>query len=169
LFDVVAHETAGIKRWRDQAALREHVTDDVQRDRPDQARAVVGPLEGLTGLQFLGLSGTQVADFRALKGLPALNTLYLRKTQFADLGQLKGLTVLRELYLNGTQVTDLEPLKGLTELQTLDLSNTQVMDLAPVQDLPNLTKITGASDVERQRFDAYRAKKGLPILSKPLF
>jgi len=68
--------------------------------------------------------------------------------------------------LSGTQVADLGPLKGLTALQTLDLSRTQVADLGPVQDLPNLKAISsGAPDAEKQRFDAYRAQKGLRIVS----
>jgi hypothetical protein len=41
LFDVMAHEAAGVERRRSRAALREHVADDVQGDRPNHARAVV--------------------------------------------------------------------------------------------------------------------------------
>jgi hypothetical protein len=55
--------------------------------------------------------------------------------------------------------------QGLTALQKLDPSDTQVADLGPVQDLPNLKAIGGAPDAEKQRFDAYRAQKGLRIVS----
>ncbi len=67
-------------------------------------------LAGLTGLQTLGLSETQVTN----AGLP----------------HLAGLTGLQTLYLRGTQVTDagLEHLAGLTKLRTLDLRRTQVSD-----------------------------------------
>jgi hypothetical protein len=67
--------------------------------------------------------------------------------------------------MGDTQVADLGPLKGLTALQTLALSGTQVADLGPVQDLLNLEAIKGAPVAEKQRFDAYRAQKGLGIVS----
>jgi hypothetical protein len=94
----------------------------------------------------------------------ALQTLDLANTHVADLGPLKGLPALQSLDLFNTQVADLEPLKGLPALQSLDLSNTHVVDLGPVQDLPNLKVISGAPDAEKQRFDAYRAQKGLRIV-----
>ena len=72
---------------------------------------------------------------------------------------------MQSLSLSDTQVADLGPLKGLTALQTLNLSGTKVVDLGPVQDLPNLKAISGAPDAEKQRFDAYRAQKGLSIVS----
>ena len=91
-------------------------------------------LAGLTGLQQLDLSHTQVGDagLAELKGLRALESLKLVDTQVTDagLGHLKGLTGLRELSLWNTKITDagLAHLKNLTGLRRLDLMCTQVTD-----------------------------------------
>ena len=45
------------------------------------------PLKGLTALQTLDLSDTQVADLGPLKGLTALQSLDLSDTRVADLGR----------------------------------------------------------------------------------
>jgi Leucine-rich repeat (LRR) protein len=57
--------------------------------------------------------------FRPLKGLTALQSLNLSGTNVADVGPLKGLTALRSLDLSHTHVTDLGPLKGLPNLRHL--------------------------------------------------
>jgi hypothetical protein len=107
----------------------------------DTEVADLRPLEGLTNLQVLFLSDTEVADLRPLEGLTNLQALYLGDTQVADLRPLAGLTSLQKLYLSGPQVADPRPLEGLTNLRSLHLDGTQVADeqLARLQKaLPNL-------------------------------
>jgi hypothetical protein len=67
-----------------------------------------------------------------IAGLTDLQRLDLTNTQVSDLAPLAGLTALRNLDLSETQVNDLTPLAGLTALQNLDLSRAQVRDLAPL-------------------------------------
>jgi len=50
---------------------------------------------------------------------------------------------------------------GLTALRFLDLTGTPIVDLMAVQGLPNLQGVEGAPVAEKQRFDEYRAQKGL--------
>jgi hypothetical protein len=67
-------------------------------------------LQGLTGLQILGVYNTHVTDagLAHLEGLTGLQRVSLSSTQVTDAGlvHLQGLTGLRDLYLNGSQVTD---------------------------------------------------------------
>ena len=113
----------------------------------DATDADLEHLKGLTALQWLDLSRTQVTDagVEQLKGLTALQQLDLSLTQVTDAGveHLKGLTALQRLYLGGTQVTDagLVHLKGLTALQVLDLRDTKVTEAGVEQlkkSLPNV-------------------------------
>ncbi len=62
------------------------------------------PLEitGLTALQSLNVSVTQVADITPLAGLTALQKIELHDTQFADISPLAGLTALQTIALGGT-------------------------------------------------------------------
>ena len=82
----------------------------------------LAPLAGLTALQSLDCSNTQVTDLGPLAGLTALQSLVCSNTQVTDLGPLAGLTALQSLDCSYTQVTDLGPLAGLTALQSLACS-----------------------------------------------
>lgn len=93
---------------------------------------------GLTGLQELRLSNTQVSEVTPLAGLTGLQTLELSSTQVSDVAPLAGLTGLQDLWLGGTQVRDVAPLAGLTGLQALSLAGTQVSDVAPIAGLTSL-------------------------------
>jgi hypothetical protein len=103
-------------------------------------------LKGLTGLEWLELTGTQVTDggLEHLRGLTKLDSLELSDTQITDAGleHLKGLTKLEDLNLSNTQVTDagLEYLEVLRNLRILELSSTQVTD-AGLENLKGLTKL----------------------------
>jgi hypothetical protein len=98
----------------------------------DATDADLEHLKGLTGLQVLVLSDTQVTDagLEHLKGLTGLQYLHLWGMRVTDAGleHLKALTRLQVLVLSDTQVTDagLEYLKGLTALRELWLPHTQV-------------------------------------------
>jgi hypothetical protein len=116
------------------------------------------PVEGLTQLRELFLSGSQITDagLERLKELRQLEQLDLSATQVTDAGlkhldgaaqlqmlnlcgtrvtdtgmqHLRKLTQLRRLWLIGTPVTGdgCEHLKGLTQLEDLNLSGTRVTD-----------------------------------------
>jgi internalin A len=108
-------------------------------------------LSGLTALQFLDCSGTEVSDLSPLSGLTALQFLGCGATLVSDLSPVSGLTVLQFLGCAGTEVSDLSPLSGLAALQFLDCSGTQVSDLSPLSGLTALKDlncwITEVSDL----------------------
>ncbi len=97
-------------------------------------------LKGLTKLEWIYLSNTQITDAGLvhLKGLTKLKELWLEDTQITDAGlvHLKGLTKLEGLLLSKTKITDagLVHLKGLTKLEYLILGHTQITD-AGIQEL----------------------------------
>lgn len=84
--------------------------------RPELAYAALrdlAPLQALTNLHSLDLSGTQIADLVPLQALTNLQWLRLDNTQVADLAPLQALTNLQILRLRGTRVIDFTPLAGL--------------------------------------------------------
>src|SRR5262249_45296537 len=84
-------------------------------------------LKGLTELEALNLSGSQINDdgLKALKELQGLQRLDLSGTHVTDeaLKEVRELRKLRELDLHITQITDvgLHELKELPNLQSLNL------------------------------------------------
>ena len=118
------------------------------------------PLKGLTNLEWLSCTGTQVSDLAPIKDLTKLKKLFLdftgvsnlaplkdltklqilnlEVTGVSDLSPLESLTLLEGLYLDGTRVTDLTTLRGLTRLDELYLNDTLVSDLTALESLPRL-------------------------------
>ncbi|MCE9610537.1 MAG: hypothetical protein K8R23_10120 [Chthoniobacter sp.] len=104
----------------------------------------VDALRGLTRLQTLNLSDSEVKDLAPLASLTQLQVLGLtNSTNVADLAPLASLTQLKVLGLNGcTGVTDLAPLAGLTQLQELYLTDCRVVaELAPLASLSRLQQL----------------------------
>ena len=104
-------------------------------------------LKGLTQLQSLNLSDTQVTDagLERLKGLIRLRDLNLRETRVTGTGlerSRKGLAQLQLLSLGGTQVTDagVEHCRGLTRLDRLHLVGTKVTEVG-LEHLQGLTQL----------------------------
>ena len=102
----------------------------------------ITPLSGVTNLEWLDLSRTQVADLSPLSGLTNLKWLEVNDTRVTDVSPLSGLQALESLDFGGTQVTDISKLSGLTTLKRLGLSKTQVADLSPLSDLTGLSSLT---------------------------
>jgi hypothetical protein len=107
------------------------------------------PIESLTALQVLGLGNTGVESLEPLKHLTVLQWLDLGGTKVGNLEPLRGLTALQTLRLNATKVENLEPLKGLTALQGLDLYATKVENLEPLRGLTALLTLNlGGTEIE---------------------
>ena len=85
-------------------------------------------LRGLTNLQHLDCSGTQVSDLEPLRGLTSLQTLNCNITKVSDLEPLRGLTSLQNLDCSNIQVSDLEPLVNLQTLKTLECRNLKISE-----------------------------------------
>ena len=113
--------------------------------------ADLSPIESLTGIQSLKLSGTDVQDLSPLSGLADLQDLDVAGANISDLGPLAGLRKLRDLRLSSKSVEDLSPLAGLLNLSNLDISFTSVRDLSPLENLRNLRILdlggTGVEDL----------------------
>ena len=130
-------------------------------------------LEGVIGLQTLGLAFTLVTDtgLKHLKGLPTLHSLDLGKTQVTNEGLaiLGAIDSLRTLGLSDTSVTDagLEHLKSLVNLQALYLWRTKVTNtgLKHLQGLTNLhTLDLSATQVTNAGLEHLRHMTGLHTL-----
>ena len=98
----------------------------------------LAPLAGLSALQSLDVSATQVTNLKALAGLSALQSLNVSGTKISDLAPLTGLSALQSLAVSNTQVSDLAPLAELSDLHDLHVWNTQVSDLAPLMGMSAL-------------------------------
>jgi hypothetical protein len=104
------------------------------------------PLQGLTALRTLNVSGTRITDsgLKSVGRLTTLQVLFVNETAVSDAGlrHLQALTELRELSLFHTRVTDegLASLKGLSNLRDLTLSGPTITDrgLAQLGGLRNL-------------------------------
>jgi internalin A len=99
------------------------------------------PLAGLSKLQMIACSKTQVNDLSPLARLSCLQRLDCWETVVNDLMPLAGLSNLQELNCSDTTVSDLTPLADLFGLQRLSCSRTQVSDLAPLTGLSNLERL----------------------------
>ncbi len=98
----------------------------------------IEPLRGLTNLQSLDLSFNQITEIEPLRGLTNLQSLDLSLNNASNIAPLQHLTNLQTLYLIGNQIDDITPLQHLTNLQTLYLSKNQIADVTPLQHLTNL-------------------------------
>jgi internalin A len=108
----------------------------------------------LTGVNFLALSGNQIANLAPLAGLttPYLDLAFNKISSLTGIETLKGLITLN---LFGNMVADVTPLASLTAAQVLDLGSNQILDVTPLTTLPALTmlavdgnKITDAQVVQ---------------------
>ena len=91
-----------------------------------------------SSVRVLDLSGTRIADIRALAGLRKLEKLHLGCSLVEDLDPLAGLRTLEYLNLNRTGVHSLRALAELKRLQWLCLTDTPVEDISPLETLTNL-------------------------------
>jgi hypothetical protein len=94
------------------------------------------PLEKMTGLIKLDISGTLADNLFPLRNLTHLETLDLSGTPVNDVSPLKYNIKIRELYLNQTEIFSLSALDNLQSLETLHFCNTLIDSLQPAGHLP---------------------------------
>lgn len=134
----------------DKAVRRIEAARESGKDELDLAELDIDSLPpgiaGLTGLQSLNVSNTQITDagLPPIAGLTGLQSLDLDYTQITDTGltHIARLTGLQGLGLENTQITDtgLTHIARLTGLRTLYLTATNVTDLRPLLELPLLAE-----------------------------
>ena len=98
----------------------------------------LSPLAGMTQMESLRASISQVKDITPLEKMKRLDRLDLGRTQVKDLKPLEKLTLLEELMVDTTEVEDLTPLAKCTKLKTLSVKNTKVKDASPLKGLKDL-------------------------------
>ena len=96
------------------------------------------PIRNLTRLENLDISGSFVNRLDPLRHAINLKTLDISNTTITDLSPLLAFPILERLNLSNTQVTDLEPVSTLRNLLDLRLNNTQLTDLSPLRNAQNL-------------------------------
>ncbi|HMJ14869.1 MAG TPA: leucine-rich repeat domain-containing protein, partial [Polyangiaceae bacterium] len=98
----------------------------------------LSPLAGLTRIESLRASISQVKDIKPLADMVALDRLDLGRTQVADISPLSNLKLLSELQLDDTQVEDLTPLAKANKLERLSIQRTKVKDVSALKGLTSL-------------------------------
>jgi len=91
-------------------------------------------LENLTNLTWLGLGGNRISDISPLANLIQLITLYLDNNQISDITPLADLSKLEHLGVDYNQISDISPLANLIQLITLHLNGNQISDISPLLD-----------------------------------
>lgn len=95
----------------------------------------LSPLEGLTKLETLSLSGNSVSEFSSLAKLPKLRELTCTYSALSDISsveQLKNLSYVNFIY-NG--ISDVTPLTKLPQLKTIYLDYNYIQDVSPFSEL----------------------------------
>ena len=96
------------------------------------------PLNELSELQSLNISGTNVGDLTPLRNSNKLKVLKASNTRIDDLTPLKYDILLEELDIAHTDVSNLAVLDILNKLEKLNISFTQVNTLDAVKLCPNM-------------------------------
>ena len=151
--DANIHNLAGIQHARNlkRLYLGGKYIEEEQRNSYNNAISDLSPIQKLTQLTHLDLSGNDVSDVFPLSRLTALRTLRLYKNPISDISPLAGLKQLVDLELPDTPVSDISPLTELGQLISLNLSNTPISDVSPLAGLTQLRRLylhsTSLSDI----------------------
>lgn len=104
----------------------------------------VATLEGVQcfpNLVDVWLENSSVSDLGPLAGMTKMEWIRVRSTALTDLGPLATLPVLQFLYLHSDAVLDYTPLAGHPTLQELRAEDTAAVDLEPLAKIPNLQRL----------------------------
>lgn len=128
-------------------------------------RAKLSDLSPLVGLHldYLAITGSDVADLTPLQGMP-LTTLLCAGSRVENLSPLRGAPLTR-LLCKGTRVTDLAPLQGMP-LKTFEC-NGFVTDLAPLAGMPLVSlSIEQTQATDLKPLETCKALKTLKVGAK---
>ena len=114
----------------------------------------ISPLNKLSELVEVNISGTGVFDLMPLRNMNKLEVLDISNTKVSSLEPLRYCILINQLRMRGTPVTDLSVIAAFQSLTLLDIGNT------PVSSLSNLEGLTGIRDL---RIDHTRVKDLTPI------
>ena len=91
-------------------------------------------------LEYLSLTGNQIADLDPLSGLTGLRVLDLGENPVRSVEALAQLTALQEVTLDATGITSVEVFEG-SGIQSLNVRSTWVADFSPLKSCPNLSRL----------------------------
>jgi len=101
----------------------------------------VEPVNKLTELTSLNLSGTLVRDLYPVRNLVHLQDLNASSTLVNNLDALVYSMSLQNLNISETKVYTLEPLRNLNQVRSLNISFTSIDDLSPIKDFHQLSEL----------------------------
>lgn len=96
------------------------------------------PVNKLSSLQSLNISGTLLDDLYPIRNLIDLQDLNISNTQIQELNPLIYSMSLRNLNLSYTKVSNLDPIANLTKINVLNLSNTNIDAIDAIAAFTNL-------------------------------
>jgi len=101
----------------------------------------LAPLNKLTELHTLNISGTLVNDLYPIRNLVDLQDLNISNSQVNNLDALIYSMALQNINLSNTSIYSLEAIRNLIHLRLIDISNTHIDDIYPLAGLINLSDI----------------------------
>ncbi len=99
------------------------------------------PLNKLSDLKEVNVSGTKITDLMPLRNLNKLEILDLSNSGVTILEPLHYCISISQLRLKGTPISDLSVLPAFQSLSTLDISGTKVNSLDAVKDMVSITDL----------------------------
>lgn len=96
------------------------------------------PVDQMSDLKSLNISGTQITDLFTARNLNKLTSMNIANTRITDLAPIQYNNKIREFNLDSTLVSSLSPIQGFHDLEVLHLNHTQVNDLQPIKSFDKL-------------------------------
>lgn len=108
------------------------------------------PLDGLSSLMSLDLTGAHFDTLNSLPLLPALSRLNVGSTyRLKDIDCLRAQTSLSHLNISSSHVSDLSPCEEMLKLATLSCGGTRITDFTALGSLPRLSSLAISHSVAR--------------------
>ncbi len=101
----------------------------------------LSPLNKLSSLTRLTLSGSSISTLAEITALPALTYLDLSDNAIGDISTLANMTALEEVNLAQNAITNPAPLSGLANLKKLDLSSNKLSSISALSSCTALTDL----------------------------
>jgi hypothetical protein len=96
------------------------------------------PLNKLSDLKNVNISGTGVSDLMPLRNLNKLEILDISNTSVSKLDPLRYCILINQLRMKGTPISDLSAVPAFKSLSTLDVSWTKVNSLEAIRDMATM-------------------------------
>ena len=122
------------------------------------------PMRNLNKLEILDISNTNVSKLDPLRYCILINQFRMKSTPVADISVISAFRALSLLDISGTKVISLDPIADITTLKDLRLNRTQIKDITPVANLINL-EILNISSTQADNLAPLKGLTNLHILS----